>query len=111
MTRAEREKIKSVIIENIAALKEEIAQLEEKTKPIAPDCSLGRLTRLEAMQEKEVCRHALDQAGIRLNKLEYALRKVDEPLYGICAECEEPIAPGRLMLMPESSKCVECAGG
>jgi DnaK suppressor protein len=110
MTGAEREAIKAKIAADIAALETEIGQLRAKCEPIAPDCSLGRLTRLEAMQEKEVSAHLLQEATIRLNKLEYARRKVDEPAYGLCVACEEPIAVGRLMLMPEASRCVECAG-
>jgi DnaK suppressor protein len=110
VTGAEREAIRAKIAADITALKAEIEQLRAKCEPIAPDCSLGRLTRLEAMQEKEVSGHMLQEATIRLNKLEYARRKVDEPSYGICVVCEEPIAVGRLMLMPEASKCVECAG-
>lgn len=109
MTAAERSGIKAKIVSDIAAVAQEIESLREKTAPIEPDCSLGRLTRLEAMQEKEVCEHMLQEATIRLHKLEYALRKVEEPSYGLCVECEEPIPLGRLMVMPEASKCVECA--
>jgi len=109
MTDKDRAEIKSTIISSIDAVKKEIGFLKEKSQPIEPDCSLGRLTRLEAMQEQELSVHMLQESIIRLNKLEYALRKVDEPEYGICVECEEPIAPARLKLMPETSKCIECA--
>ena len=109
MSDEERTEIRSIITESIAALKDEMVILEQMGKPIAPDCSLGRLTRLEAMQEQEISVNRLYEAGIRLNKLEYALRKVDTPEYGLCMECEEPIATARLRLMPESSLCIKCA--
>lgn len=83
--------------------------LTENAKPIAPDCSLGRLTRLEAMQEQELNVNRLHEAGIRLNRLQYALRKVDTPEYGICLECEELILTARMKLMPETSLCIRCA--
>ena len=54
MTQNEKDEIKQIIEKNIYTLKEQIALLEEKVKPIAPDCSLGRLTRLEAMGEQQV---------------------------------------------------------
>lgn len=101
--------IKLRIVKSISALKNEMAILAEKSKPIEPDCSLGCLTRFEAMQEQEISIHRLYEANIRLNKLEYALRKVDTPEYGICVECEEPIATARLKLMPEVSLCIRCA--
>ncbi|WP_373001324.1 TraR/DksA family transcriptional regulator [Sulfurimonas sp.] len=37
-----------------------------------------------------------------------AIQKVDRDDYGICAECEEKIIFGRLMLLPESTHCVSC---
>jgi len=86
----------------------EIAELKEKTKPITPDCSLGRLTRQEMIQEQQVNEYAKHEAEIRVNKLKYALQKVDKEGYGICGECEEEIIFGRLMLLPESTHCVEC---
>lgn len=37
-----------------------------------------------------------------------ALRQMDEGTYGICAECEEPIAPARLRAFPTTTLCVHC---
>ena len=108
MTRERREKIKIKIILEIDLMNNEISQLEEKTKPIAPDCSLGRLTREEMMIEQQIYQHSLHEAQIRLSKLKYALNKVDKEDYGICVECEEEIVFERLMLLPESSHCVAC---
>ena len=108
MTAQQRQELKEKIVDDLAALSREIASLERKTLPISPDCSLGRLTRLEAMGEKQVNEHALEQAKIRKNRLEYALRKVDDESYGICCECEEEIALARLLLVPESTHCVAC---
>ncbi len=109
MTPQQRKQIKEKIIEDLEALKHEIVELQEKTKPIEPDCSLGRLTRLEMIGEQQVNEHALQEAKIRCNKLEYALRKVDEATYGICVECEDEIPFERLLILPEAARCIECA--
>jgi len=108
MTVKELQEIKVKIIEDITNANHEVEELQEKIKPIAPDCSLGRLTRQEMMQEQQVNEHALHEIEIRLNKLKYALQKVDKEGYGICAECEEVIAFARLMILPESTHCVAC---
>ena len=108
MNEKELKEIKAKIKEDIASLHREIEEFQEKIKPIAPDCSLGRLTRQEMMQEQQVNEHALREIEIRLNKLNYALRKVDKEGYGVCAECEEDIALARLMILPESTHCVAC---
>ncbi len=42
------------IEKDIILLQKQIKELEEKVKPIAPNCGLGRLTRLEAMGEQSV---------------------------------------------------------
>jgi len=43
-----------------------------------------------------------------MNKIELALRKIDEGTYGICEECEEPIADKRLAARPEAPLCIQC---
>ncbi len=110
MTQKEKETIKETINLDIHSLKEQISILEEKVKPIAPDCSLGRLTRLEAMGEQHVNNKILDESKIRLTRLTNALSRIDKPMVGICIECEEEIGFGRMSIRPESVRCVECAG-
>lgn len=39
-----------------------------------------------------------------------ALRRLAERAYGLCAGCQEPIPFGRLLVMPESERCVACGG-
>ena len=108
MNLTQREQIKDKIIQELKTVQIEIELLKEKTQPISPDCSLGRLTRQEMIQEQQVNEHALHEAEIRLNKLKYAFRKVEQDDYGVCMECEEDILFARLILVPESSHCVSC---
>jgi RNA polymerase-binding transcription factor DksA len=37
-----------------------------------------------------------------------ALRRIETGTYGRCAGCGEPIPFGRLLVMPESERCVAC---
>lgn len=109
MTTKQLQDIKYKIIEELEALNNEIAELQEQVKPIAPDCSLGSDIRFEMMHMQQVYEKALHEAKIRVNKLKYALQKVDKEGYGICAECEEEIPYKRLLILPESLHCTECA--
>ena len=43
-----------------------------------------------------------------LEKLELALKKIDEGTFGICEICEEPIARKRLEARPETGLCIRC---
>ena len=108
MTTNQLQQIKNKIKEDLISMQNEIDDLKEKTKPITPDCSLGRLTRQEMIQEQQVNEHALHEAEIRVSKLKYAFNKVDQENYGICAECDEDILFERLMILPESTHCVAC---
>jgi len=44
----------------------------------------------------------------RANRLAEALERLRDGEYGICQECEEAIAPARLIAMPEVMTCVRC---
>jgi DnaK suppressor protein len=45
-----------------------------------------------------------------LNRVVVALARLDDApdTFGLCSECEEPIAPKRLELMPYVELCIEC---
>jgi DnaK suppressor protein len=109
MTQNEKDAIKGLIEDEFAGLEKQIAQLEIKARPIAPDCSLGRLTRMEAMSEQEVSQRILDETRLRQTRLRNALSRIHSEMFGICIECEEEIGFERMKVRPESVRCVECA--
>ena len=43
-----------------------------------------------------------------LDKIEKALRKIDEGTFGICEECGEEISVKRLEARPETTLCIRC---
>ena len=109
MTKKEKNSIKETIEQELEKLEEQIEALKEKTKPIAPDCSLGRLTREEAMNEQMMNKKVLNESTLRQIRLKNALKRVEHEMFGVCVECEEPIAVGRMLVRPESVRCVDCA--
>ncbi len=111
MTKQQKNIIKATIEDELSSIKEQISQLQEKAKPVAPDCSLGRLTRMEAMGEQEVSQKILDETLLRQTRLRNALSRIDSEMFGICIECEEEIGFERMKIRPESVRCVGCANG
>ena len=97
------------ILDEIADTEQKILDLEAATLPIAPDKSLGRLTRMDAMQDKAVKEAALNQFRETLHHLEMALTKINEPTFGTCVACQSPIPIERLVLLPQSTRCASCA--
>ena len=109
MTTEEKAQLRQSIEREIQSLQKQIETLKEKTKPISPDCGLGRLTRLEAMGESHVNHKVLDESQLRMTRLTNALSRIEHPMFGICIECEEEIGIGRMEIRPESVRCVACA--
>lgn len=44
-----------------------------------------------------------------LDKIEHALRRIDDGTYGICERCGKPIERARLRALPYASLCIEDA--
>lgn len=109
MTQKERTILKEKIIETLTKTKEEILSFEDITQPITPENSIGRISRMDAINNKSVAEVALRSAKRKLTNLKIALSKIDSPDFGICSRCKRPIAPKRLMFMPQSTNCVHCA--
>ncbi len=110
MKTEEKLRLKEKIVEDISLLKKGIPSLEQTSKPVAPDDAIGRLTRMEAMSSQGINEANLRASKSRLSMLERAFKRVDDdPEFGICIDCEETIPTGRLMLIPESLRCVHCA--
>ena len=106
-----RGEIEGRLIEEIAETEEGIVEMEKLVQPVAPDNALGRLSRMEALNDKAVNEAALGNARERLHLLELALTRVYAGDFGVCSACGQPIPVERLLLMPQSTRCVKCASG
>ncbi len=109
MEKDERQALKAKIIEMIAKYEHDVKETEKMTEPVKPENSLGRISRMDAINNKSVMEASLRNKISKLNKLRLALQKIDDPGFGTCARCKKNIQSGRLMFMPESTKCVKCA--
>jgi DnaK suppressor protein len=110
MLKEDKEKLEQHIISEIKALKEKIVSYKEGAKPVELDSAIGRVTRMDAINSKSISEESLRKAEINLLKLERALQNIDDPDFGLCIECGEEIPIKRLMIMPGSVLCVDCAG-
>ena len=100
-----KEKIQEIIKE----LQTEIEGLKESSKPVKPENSLGRLTRMDAMAAQKMNVAAMERLKLRVEKLNAAIRRVEEDEYGICLSCGEEIGNKRLQAIPEATICIECS--
>lgn len=71
--------------------------------------SVGRLSRMDAIQQQAMAKNTRQRAELSLRRIEAALRRCDDGSYGYCAQCEEAINPRRLELDPAVTLCIACA--
>jgi len=109
MTKQEKSDLKVLIEQKIARTERKVTELKEMVKPYAPENSIGRVSRMDAMANQSVMKAALRADEKRLDGLRLALANLDEPDFGLCRTCKVSINPKRLLLMPESRYCVQCA--
>lgn len=101
--------IKKTINEEIANTKITILNYKELPKPIAPENAIGRISRMDAINNKSVNEAALKKAKLKLNNLKIALSNINDSDFGLCSKCNNPIPLGRILLMPHIRYCVSCA--
>lgn len=109
MKEKERAEVIRRIKSEIDKTEKEIAELKELTKPISPENAVGRLSRMDAINNKSINENRLRTAEAKIRKLEHSLQKSTEKNFGTCARCGGSIQIARLILLPESNYCIRCA--
>lgn len=103
------EKIRTLFESEIDKTTQRIARYESMTGPIAPDNAIGRVSRMDAINNKGVMDAALRKAKERLKGLQRNLEQLGTKNFGICQKCATKIPLERILLAPQSSFCVNCA--
>lgn len=109
MQKKQEDDIRKLILAEIKKVEALIAEYRELTKPVAPDDAIGRISRMDAINNKSVTEATLRQAEEKFALLNEALKRVKDDDFGLCLRCKNPIPTGRLLLMPQSRYCVNCA--
>ena len=104
------EAFKSLLLERKAALMEVEATGKDAMQIVELDqASVGRISRMDAMQGQAMAIAADQRRQLELQKIEAALKRIDHDEYGYCLSCDEAIAEPRLKLEPSTTLCFDCA--
>lgn len=109
MTEEQKQIIREKLVKSRERTLKRVSQLSEDTAPVAPDCAIGRVSRMDAINNKGVSEAALANARDKIRDIEESLSRIDTPDFGYCKSCTAEIAVDRLMVMPESLYCMRCA--
>ena len=103
------EGLRARLIELIAELENALQANASSADPVVLDqSSVGRLSRMDAMQQQAMAKATREKAQLRLGQCKLALSAFDRDEYGLCRKCEEPIGYRRLSAKPEAPFCLEC---
>ena len=99
----------------LLTLRKELQQLLENSsdgaQPVSLDEPIGRLSRMDAMQQQSMARARLGRLRTRIQAVSAAIRRLDAGDYGECLRCGEDIEGRRLQARPESTLCLSCQQG
>lgn len=90
-----------------------LADREAQKQNTAPkeldQTSVGRLSRMDAMQQQQMSKASARLMEQERMRIETALKRIDDEEYGYCIFCDEEIAPKRLEFDPSLLSCIRCA--
>ncbi len=80
----------------------------EGTRTVNLDEPIGRLTRMDAIQQQSVSKANRRSVDLRLRQVAQALELIKRGEYGRCRRCDDGIEYRRLEARPESPYCLDC---
>lgn len=94
-------------------LEERLAELQARLANIKKDVTKSHSgDSAEQAQEREndeVVDAIGNETALSIRIIQSALERIAEGTYGLCEECGNEIAEGRLRAVPEATRCVNCA--
>lgn len=98
--RTTRERLRHL---GLGVMVEEVPGVVGEDAALTDTADVGR-----ANEEREMSCAGWSRLVDRAGRLAHALDRLAEGAYGVCEECEEPINPRRLDVIPEATTCVRC---
>ncbi len=94
-------------------LRSEVRALELELKDagetvVLDQTSVGRLSRMDAMQTQQMALESTRRRQAQLTKIEGALQRIASGEYGYCFICGEEINANRLSFDPSNTRCMKC---
>jgi DnaK suppressor protein len=103
------ERFKKQLEEMEAELSTAVEGKADSTAPVQVDSSIGRLSRMDAIQSQQMALGLKARQQQALVRVRNALKAVANGTYGQCRRCKGPIAIERLEAQPDAVVCVACA--
>ncbi len=110
LTAAQLVELRQDLVVLQAGLQQLLEESVESSKTVDLDQPIGRLSRMDAMQQQQMAKANRQGHQRRLQLAEAALKLIEQERYGECRHCEEQIGFPRLKARPETPFCLVCQG-
>lgn len=109
MTTEERKEIRIQVESEIATLKRSIDTITELTESEVQSDANDWFSSKESNASKEINELALAKARQKLEVLTGVLKRIDNPDFGTCIICKNPIPFERIKAVPSTMRCMSCS--
>ena len=90
-------------------IREDMDANPEDSGVVELDSSIGRLSRMDALQNQQIALELKRRQENQLLRIENAFKRLAKGQYGLCGKCKKPIEEDRLEVFPDTVTCVRCA--
>ena len=108
LTEAQMKKFRAILEERRLSLITQARKTLESDMVLSPDDRFDEVDQASSEYMQAFSFRLRGREKFLMDKIELALRKIDEGTYGVCEECEDTIALKRLQARPEAPLCIQC---
>ena len=98
-----------VLRSRLAELKNYVDQL--RREPVIENDVDEEVTQASRNSNREFVIATMEREIRNISEIEQALERIAKKEYGVCVTCEKTIPDNRLLAIPWTRRCVDCAGG
>jgi DnaK suppressor protein len=92
----------------LMARREEILGKSDRREDLWIVQSTEQIETVQLAGQREFAARTLERETKTLTQIDAALKRIVDGDFGICLDCEEPIAPKRLAALPTARYCLHC---
>jgi DnaK suppressor protein len=108
LNQAQTDKFKDILLEKRKRLLDEAKRTLDQDMVIEADERMDEVDQASSEYMQAFSFRLRGRERFLMNKIEHALRKIEEGIFGICEECEDQIGLKRLEARPEAQLCIQC---
>ena len=108
LTPDQLEELRQDLVAEGLSLEAQLDMTSEGAKPVALGTPIGRLSRMDAIQQQQMTKAGRSTLETKLRQVRNALEGHRKGEYGDCRSCDDPIGYRRLKARPEAPFCLRC---